>query len=153
MTEDLHFAPLSVRDLDAVMAIEHACHTHPWTAGNFADSIAHEAYACTGLFFGGSLLGYSIVCQGYEEAHLLNICVAPAYRGQRFGVLLLQQLLVWMRQHALLTLWLEVRVSNARAQQLYRHFGMRQVGQRKNYYQTQDGGREDALLMRYDLVH
>jgi ribosomal-protein-alanine N-acetyltransferase len=40
------------------------------------------------------------------------------------------------------SLTLEVRVSNQRAQAIYRRFGMAPVGVRKRYYQD-----EDALIM------
>ena len=38
-------APLRERDLDEVMAIENAIYTHPWTRGNFADSL-RAGYEC-----------------------------------------------------------------------------------------------------------
>ena len=89
--------------------------------------------------------------RGVDEAHLLNIAVAPACRGQKIAVLLLQQLCAWARLEGLDYLWLEVRLSNLRAQKLYRDYGMHTVGQRKNYYRTADG-HEDALVLNYNLA-
>ena len=153
---DGQFADLDATHLDAIMAIEMASYDFPWTRGNFSDSIA-EGYRCQGLFMqaqaGASpvLLGYSIVMRGVDEAHLLNIAVAPACRGQKIAVLLLQQLCAWARLEGLDYLWLEVRLSNLRAQKLYRDYGMHTVGQRKNYYRTADG-HEDALVLNYNLA-
>lgn len=150
------FADLDASHLDRIMDIEHASYDFPWSRGNFADSIA-EGYRCQGLFVqvqaGVSpvLAGYSIVMRGVDEVHLLNIAVAPAFRGQKIAVLLLQQLCAWARLEKLDYLWLEVRTSNLRAQKLYREFGMHTVGQRKNYYRTHDG-HEDALVMSYSLA-
>ena len=49
-------------------------------------------------------------------------------------------------------LWLEVRVGNTRARQVYERHGFRQVGQRKNYYASGHGQREDALVMNLRLA-
>jgi len=144
------FRDLQAADLDAIMAIELACYEFPWSRGNFADSIA-EGYRCQGLFMAGQLLGYSIAMRGIDEAHLLNIAVAPACQGQKLAVVLLHQLCAWARLQPLDWLWLEVRLSNVRAQKLYRDYGMHTVGQRKNYYQTATG-HEDALMMSYALA-
>ena len=144
------FRDLQVADLDAIMVIELACYEFPWSRGNFADSIA-EGYRCQGLFMAGQLLGYSIAMRGVDEAHLLNIAVAPACQGQKLAVVLLHQLCAWARLQQLDWLWLEVRLSNVRAQKLYRDYGMHAVGQRKNYYQTATG-HEDALMMSYALA-
>ena len=48
-------------------------------------------------------------------------------------------------------LWLEVRVSNHRAQKVYERYGYRRVGDRKNYYPAEHGHREDAIVMSYKL--
>ena len=82
------FADLDATHLDAIMAIECASYDFPWSRGNFADSMA-EGYRCQGLFLRRQtdvqpvLAGYSIVMRGVDEAHLLNIAVAPEFRGQK----------------------------------------------------------------------
>ena len=150
------FADLDATHLDAIMAIEYASYDFPWSRGNFADSMA-EGYRCQGLFLRRQtdaqpvLAGYSIVMRGVDEAHLLNIAVAPEFRGQKMAVLLLQQLCAWARLQGLDYVWLEVRLSNLRAQKLYREFGMHAVGLRKNYYRSADG-HEDAIVMNYPLA-
>ena len=37
---ELSFLPMTVADLDSVLAIESVSHIHPWTKGNFSDSLA-----------------------------------------------------------------------------------------------------------------
>ncbi len=49
------------------------------------------------------------------------------------------------------TVFLEVRPSNPHAIALYQSVGFVQVGLRKGYYQA-EGGREDALVLKLDLV-
>ena len=57
--------------------------SHPWTRGNFIDSLA-AGYAAQVLHGAhGELLGYFIAMEGVDELHLLNITVAPAAQGKR----------------------------------------------------------------------
>ena len=86
-----------------------------------------------------------------EEAHLLNITVAPEFQGQGYGVLMLDALALWARGRNAQCLWLEVRVSNARAMQVYERYGYRRVGERKNYYPADHGQREHAVVMSMTL--
>ena len=149
-----HFVDLHEGLLDELLLIENASYSNPWTQGNFLDSIS-TGYSCQVLLMGSepeaAIAGYYIAMPGYEEAHLLNITVAPACRGQGVAVLMLHQLCLWARTQNLDFLWLEVRRSNLRAQKLYQDYGMQQVGERKAYYPTEDGAHEDALVLTYQL--
>jgi ribosomal-protein-alanine N-acetyltransferase len=89
--------------------------------------------------------------KGVDEVHLLNITVAPEYQGQGWAHLMLEALDIWSRGQNAEWLWLEVRVGNTRARQVYERHGFRQVGQRKNYYAASHNQREDALVMNMRL--
>lgn len=143
------FEPMTEARLDEVVAIERAAYGHPWTRGNFADSL-RSGYQAQLLCAGEQLLGYFVAMKGVDEVHLLNITVAPAFQGQGWGRVMLDALALWARSEGAQWLWLEVRTSNARAQQVYLRYGYRRVGERKNYYPA-EGGREDAIVMSYKL--
>jgi ribosomal-protein-alanine N-acetyltransferase len=143
------FEPMTEAHLDAVVAIERRAYTHPWTRGNFADSL-RSGYQAQLLVAGGRVIGYFVAMQGVDEVHLLNITVDPDYQGQGWGRVLLDALALWARVERAQWLWLEVRTSNARAQQVYLRYGYRRVGERKNYYPA-ERGREDAIVMSYKL--
>jgi len=49
-------------------------------------------------------------------------------------------------------LFLEVGEANVGARALYEGLGFRVVGRRERYYRMPDGGFEDAVVMRRDLV-
>ena len=68
-----------------------------------------------------------------------------------FGARLLRHAMSVARQAGAATLLLEVRPSNVKAVELYRHFGFAQIGVRRGYYPA-DGGREDALVMTHALI-
>lgn len=143
------FEPMSESRLDEVVAIERRAYTHPWTRGNFADSL-RSGYQAQMLCLGDVVIGYFVAMQGVDEVHLLNITVDPMYQGQGWGRVLLDALSLWARTQRAQWLWLEVRTSNARAQQVYQRYGYRRVGERKHYYPAHQG-REDAIVMSYKL--
>jgi len=64
---------------------------------------------------------------------------------------MLDELVAWSRSRAAARLWLEVRASNQRAQDLYRRYGFREVGLRRGYYPAGPLGRENAIVMSFDL--
>ena len=148
--------PMTVDQVDAVVAIEQQAYSHPWTRGNFIDSL-HAGYHCQVLAGGEpeTLLGYFVAMQGVDEVHLLNITVAPAYQRQGWAPLMLDALAGWARGQRAQWLWLEVRVSNQRAYAVYLRHGFRRVGLRKAYYPAAHGQREDAIVMslRLDEPH
>jgi ribosomal-protein-alanine N-acetyltransferase len=94
------------------------------------------------------VIGYAGFWFVLDEAHISTIAVHPDWRGRHVG----ERLLVAMLERALdlnaVTATLEVRVTNERAQNLYRKYAFDVVGRRKRYYR--DNG-EDALLMTAEL--
>ena len=143
--------PMTVADLDAVLAIEVAAYSHPWTRGNFIDSLAAGYRAELRLDDAGHLVGYCIALPGFEETHLLNLSVAPARQRAGHGWALLQRLADEARQRGDHALWLEVRQSNDGARALYRRAGFVEVGLRRGYYPAARLAREDAVVMRLAL--
>ena len=142
--------PLNEALLDDVLRVEQRAYSHPWTRGNFVDSLK-AGYQVMTLMGGDTVLGYFVAMEGVEEVHLLNITVAPEFQGQGWAVLMLDALSVWSRGRGAHWLWLEVRASNNRAQQVYERYGYRRVGEHKNYYPGHSGHREDAVVMSLKL--
>lgn len=136
-------------DLPAVMAIENAIYAFPWTPGNFCDSLA-AAYACWTYLCDGELIGYAVLMQAADEAHLLNLSIAAAWQRQGYGSRLLRCVCERARAGGARLLLLEVRPSNLAALRLYQRHGFQQVGLRRAYY-PDAGGREDALIFSLPL--
>lgn len=142
--------PLSEAMLDAVLRVEQSAYSHPWTRGNFVDSM-QAGYQLQALMGDETLLGYFVAMEGVAEVHLLNITVAPEFQGQGWARVMLDALSLWSRGRGAHWLWLEVRASNARATQVYEAYGYRRVGERKNYYPDHHNRREDAVVMSLKL--
>lgn len=148
-TIEAGFEPMTESRLDEVVAIERRAYDHPWTRGNFSDSL-RSGYRAQLLCAGETTLGYFVAMQGVDEVHLLNITVDVPYQGQGWGRILLDAVSLWARSENAHWVWLEVRTSNLRAQDVYQRYGYRRVGERKNYYPAAQG-REDAIVMSYKL--
>lgn len=147
---EAQFEPITQSRLDEIVPIEAAAYEHPWTRGNFVDSL-NSGYQAQMLSANGVVIGYFVAMMGVDEVHLLNITVAPAWQGQGWGRVLLDALALWARGQGAQWLWLEVRVTNIRAQRIYEHHGYRRVGERKGYYPAARGRREDAIVMSLKL--
>ena len=156
---EAQFEPMTTAWLDAVVAVESSAYAHPWTHANFSDSLSagYQAQLLTAgdaCGLAAPLLGYFIAMQGVGEVHLLNITVAPSHQRLGWARIMLDALAIWARGQGAQWLWLEVRVSNARAKAVYRRYGFREVGLRRDYYPSGGKGlsrREDALVMSFAL--
>jgi len=140
---------MTERDLDAVVAIEQAIYPHPWTYGNFADSLA-AGYHCWILECGGEIAGYTVVMIAADEAHLLNLSVAAPWQGRGLGREALAFAVKLARDYSARKIYLEVRPSNAAARSLYATAGFTEIAVRRSYYPG-GGSREDAVVMELSL--
>ncbi|MDO4794602.1 MAG: ribosomal protein S18-alanine N-acetyltransferase [Brachymonas sp.] len=157
-----HFAPAREADLDAILHVEQAAYPLPWSRESLRDILTRQGSQCGDYVVqllwsqpvvGPAVLqGYFIALLGFEEMHLLNLAVHPAFQGQGCAVLFLQQLRHCACAYGARALWLEVRESNQRARALYQRFGFAEVSVRPNYYPTPSGGREHAVVMQLPLV-
>jgi ribosomal-protein-alanine N-acetyltransferase len=84
------------------------------------------------------------------EAHVLNLCVHPAWQCNGIGRRLMSRMLALARQHRADTAFLEVRESNEQALGLYRSLGFNEVSRRRGYYPARNG-REDAIVLARSL--
>jgi ribosomal-protein-alanine N-acetyltransferase len=141
--------PMREDDLAEVVDIESAIYTHPWTRGNFADSL-RAGYECHTYRMNGELVGYFVLMVAVGEAHLLNLSIAAAYQRRGHGTRLLEQATRLARVRGAANVFLEVRPSNRAAQELYYRYGFRRVAVRRDYYPAHPG-REDALVLSLSL--
>jgi ribosomal-protein-alanine N-acetyltransferase len=145
LKDEPKLAPMAQADLDAVLAIEKAIYTHPWTRGNFADSL-RAGYRCCTWRQGNELHGYFVLLAAAGEAHLLNLSIAAGAQRRGHGSALLREAMRLGRELGAKHLFLEVRPSNAAGQALYERFGFKRIAVRRGYYPAKNG-REDALVL------
>jgi len=136
-------------DLPAVVAIENACYSQPWSETTLLGELIGVPHSRVwGIKDGVRLLAYAVVWVIADEGHLANLAVAPESRRRGLARRLLQESLLDARRRGAAAVYLEVRASNRAAQALYLSAGFRLVGTRAKYYEN---NQEDAVLMRHDL--
>lgn len=147
----LQFARMQVSDLPDVLTIENDVYPHPWTRGNFLDSLYSGYEAWTLREPSGALTGYFLVMLAVDEAHLLNISVRRDLQGRGVGRMQLDKVVDVAKEKGMTSILLEVRPSNMRALAVYKQYGFEQIGVRKGYYPGDSNTREDAIVMRFHL--
>ncbi len=149
---------LTTADLPRVLPVEMRAYSHPWSRGNFIDSLAAGYHAALllepgapGDPCGDTLCGYYVAMAGVDELHLLNLTVVPERQGAGLGHVLMDAVEALARRLVLPRVLLEVRPSNGRARALYARRGFAEIGRRRGYYPAAQG-REDALVLALELT-
>jgi len=135
--------------LQEVCDLEKLCYPSPWSEQLIRNEFAKDISFRLGLQVETDLVAYCFSYLLPGELHLLNLAVAPEYRGRGYGGYLLAKVLLYAIKRGSKFAYLEVRPSNEIALGLYRQLGFARVGVRRNYYQ--DNG-EDALLFERELA-
>lgn len=139
---------MTLADVGGVHAIEEATFPRPWTREDFVKEMTQNA--CARYLVAeqaGEIVGFAGAWIVLDEAHITNIAVARARRGQGVGKALTRGLLQYAANLGVVYATLEVRRSNGVAQGLYKGLGFVYVGLRKRYYE--DNG-EDAFIFCCD---
>ena len=98
-------------DLSMVSDIERRSYEFPWSHGVFRDCLL-AGYQNIVLVREEQVAGYAVLSVAAGEAHILNICVDPAFRDRGYGEKLLDELLFRARAAQVRQIFLEVRPSN-----------------------------------------
>jgi ribosomal-protein-alanine acetyltransferase len=155
LARDVHPAmvlwrPLAREDVEEVVALERQSHAAPWTAGNFLDAFA-AGYGMTVGVVDSLIVAYGVLLFAPGEAQILNLTVAPEMRRRRLGRTLLRRFVADAKARGASQCFLEVRVSNRPAIELYAGEGFAAIARRIGYYPAAADAREDALVMRKSL--
>jgi len=137
-------------DFPAVLAIEEVAYPFPWSRQIFVDSMEAGTLLVV-MERAGEVVGYGVQSNVAGESQLLNLAVHPQFQGKGLGRYLLQWLIQRATEADSEMMFLEVRLSNRKAQQLYLDLGFNEIGMRKSYYRVKEGQREDALIFALQI--
>ncbi len=145
--------PGRIADADDLAALHTHAFRHGWPATEIEALIADPTVTVVVARQGRTPLprrpvGFVMVRAAADEAEILTVAVAPAWRGRGVGRLMMDETIRRLYFMRVASLFLEVDEGNGPALSLYRHLGFREVGRRANYYA---GGTANALVMRADL--
>ena len=143
------FRPMEKEDLDRVLEIENTSFSDPWPREAFLEELKNPFAFQFVMVRNGRLAGYSMSWVVLDEGHLMNIAVAPDFRGLGLGRLLLKFTLEQIAARGARVVFLEVRITNQPALNLYRSAGFQALMTRKGYYS--DG--TDAVVMKKEVSH
>lgn len=137
----IQIRPMQESDLPEVLRIENLVFSCPWPPEAFAEFDFAEPYV---ICEDKTLVGYIMYHNVVDESVIINLAVDPAFQRRGYAEALLKQTLEQLISRGYQRFFLDVRVSNTAAQNLYSKYGFHRVGLRKNYYNKPD---EDAILM------
>ncbi len=139
---------MSLADLPGILELEQALFgEEKWSRQMLEGELAQQPASRHYLVAqdGEVIVGYGGLLAAGTQGDILTLAVATDHWGQGIGTLLLEALLAEAQRRGCTEVFLEVRIDNARAQQLYRRHGFERVGIRRGYYQPSGA---DALVMR-----
>lgn len=132
-------------DVDAVIGIESEAFSTPWSRDTFLNLLDRPGIELLVLEHRAEgIVGYAVLWCILDQGELANVAITPRLRGKGLGRRLMSRVLDVARERGVEKLYLEVRVSNETALELYRGLGFIEVGIRKGYY---DDPKEDARIM------
>ena len=132
--------------IEAVMAIEDASFTNPWTREMYASEFENRgvAFCYLARTMKGAVVGFCSFWRVVDELHINNLAVLPSHRRSGVASALLTHVLREGSSLGAVRATLEVRRSNEPARYLYERFGFAVAGVRRGYYTKPV---EDAIVL------
>ncbi len=138
-------------NLDAIVEIERASFSTPWTADMFRWELRNSDVSATYVLRSddGSIAAFCCVWMVLDELHINNVAVRPELRRHGYAMMLLEQVIDEAVRRGAARATLEVRRSNIAALRLYDRLGFSVSGIRPKYYSNPV---EDALILWRSLL-
>ena len=144
MNKNISVEPMRPEDLDAIMTIEQASFSDPWSRQGFMESMAQPFAVMLTAKDAGEVIGYCCMYQLLDEGEIINVAIDPKRRGQGAGMAMLSELLSVGKASGVKRFLLDVRAGNEPAKRLYEKAGFVKLAVQKDFYETPT---EDGWLM------
>ena len=131
-------------DAPKIAELEREIFPDPWGEKEIFSYICSEGGMCYSATDSGEVIAYVIGRVIAPEGEIYRIATRKGYRRRGIAYRLLDYAVKTERGKGLECLFLEVRESNVAARNLYRSYGFRELGERKNYYKDPT---ENAVVM------
>jgi [ribosomal protein S18]-alanine N-acetyltransferase len=122
-----------------------------WSAKELAAFLADASCGCLAAETAGTLTGLVIVRAAADEAEILTLAIDAPGRRQGTGRRLMEAAHGWAAARGAVTLFLEVGEHNVPARALYHNLGYVAVGHRRDYYVSNFGYTENALVLQFEI--
>lgn len=135
---------MTMDDVDEVYIVEEDCFVDPWSKESIKKELKNNLARYLVAQLNDKIVGYVGVWFVVDEGHITNVAVHSEYRGKKIGDKLVKEMVELCKENNIVAMTLEVRSSNTVAQNLYRKYGFKMGGIRKEYYSD---NKEDAIIM------
>ena len=148
MINNLTIEEMKENDIDGVFEVEKNCFEDYWSKDSFKKELSNNLAKYLVAKIDNNVVGYVGIWFVVDEGHITNVAVHEDYRGQKIGDQLIKELVQVCKNNKIISMTLEVRASNVVAQNLYKKYGFKMAGIRKEYYSN---NKEDAIIMWNDI--
>jgi ribosomal-protein-alanine N-acetyltransferase len=148
MINNLIIEEMKENDIDGVFEVEKNCFEDYWSKDSFKKELSNNLAKYLVAKIDNKVVGYVGIWFVVDEGHITNVAVHEDYRGQKIGDQLIKELVQVCKNNKIISMTLEVRASNVVAQNLYKKYGFKMAGIRKEYYSN---NKEDAIIMWNDI--
>ncbi|OQB25702.1 MAG: ribosomal-protein-alanine N-acetyltransferase [Firmicutes bacterium ADurb.Bin182] len=143
------FRRMEKKDVAKVAQLERLCFSMPWSERAIAGELKNKAARYCVLERDGEIIAYAGMWIVFNEAHITNVAVAPDYRRQGVGFMMMCCMMKLALSLGASEMTLEVRERNFAAQALYAKCRFERAGLRPKYYQ--DTGEGAIILWNRDI--
>ncbi len=141
---NIEFTSLGIGDIKDIARLDAECFSVPWSEGSFLADVKNPLAHYVLAKINGELCGYCGIYKVLDEGQITNIAVKEKFRHQGIAGKILENIIEYAKENKIISISLEVRESNIAAISLYKKYGFKKVGCRKNYYHRPT---EAAVLM------
>ncbi len=138
---NLILRPMEIDDIKEISKIEEDVFLEPWDADTFYFTIIMKNCLSIVGTLDNSIISYMIGRQEGEKFHLMNIAVSKEHWRKGYGATMLNYLLQELEKNkSIKSCYLEHRINNKAAFELYKSFGFKVVGTKHGYYHNNVDG-------------
>lgn len=148
MINNIVIEEMKEEDIDGVFEVEKNCFEDYWSKDSFKKELNNNLAKYFVAKVDEKIAGYVGIWFVVDEGHITNVAVHENFRGKKIGDKLIKRLVEVCKDNNIVSMTLEVRASNVVAQNLYRKYGFKMAGIRKEYYSN---NKEDAIIMWNDI--
>ena len=145
----MEYLKMDESHVGAIAVLEKMCFHDPWSINSISSELNNPLSTWLVAVEDGVVCGYVGSQSVLDGADMMNIAVHPDYRKQGIAYNLVDKLIGLLKAKNVISLSLEVRVSNDNAINLYHKMGFEVIGRRPGYYRNP---REDAYIMRKEFA-
>ena len=129
--------------IEDIFKIEQSEIIVPWSKNSLSDLIRQQNIIFRVMLKDDEVIGYYSFQKIFDEGYINNIAIKREYQSQGYCTQLFEDLIERAHKFEVNALTLEVEVKNEKAIGLYKKFGFKEEGIRKDFYLNSF----DALIM------